>query len=190
MLKHSPLSTKNNQFISNDEFVLLMQTQQPKYIFISEYSVTKPSYTIRQYFNSNEVKNTILYSLGDQEKVFNKNLVDFYSELKHQSKPNSIFFNLSDNRYIKVDLEEIIKLKNRLDEINSIPFDEIIWYIDGVNVSDKLANADDWKSNGSNNSDFVDSIHLKHNLFLNECDYHFLTEVISCPGGKYPMANY
>jgi hypothetical protein len=56
---------------------------------------------------------------------------------------------------IDVDIDEVRKLKARLREINSIPFEEIRWMHNGQPVVSEQKSIDGWVLYGFNNADFV-----------------------------------
>lgn len=64
-----------------------------------------------------------------------------------------------------VNVEEILELKKRLNEINKIPFKDIDFYLDGkkITVSDKTI--EEWRLIGLNNTDFV-----THGMHLNNLE--------------------
>lgn len=56
---------------------------------------------------------------------------------------------------IDVDIEEVRKLKARLREINSVPFEDIQWMHNGKPLVVQQTVADGWRLYGFNNADFV-----------------------------------
>lgn len=79
---------------------------------------------------------------------------------------------------IRVDIEEVIKIKQRLREINiDVNFDDIIWYENGepyVHTEEELVQKNSWKYIGMNNADYVWDM-LKVDISGNHNKYVTLT---------------
>lgn len=55
-----------------------------------------------------------------------------------------------------VNIEEVRKLKERLAEINSVPFNEIEWHENGQEIQIEDIEKDQWKFTGLSNTCWVD----------------------------------
>ncbi len=62
---------------------------------------------------------------------------------------------------MKVDIETIRELKRKLDEINSVPFEDIEFFENGKRVGFDKNVVADWKFIGLNNVDFITTGHYK-----------------------------
>ena len=59
---------------------------------------------------------------------------------------------------MRIDIEEIIELKNRLDAINSIPLKDIEWYEKGFKMPISQNVIEEWRFVGLSNASFIECI--------------------------------
>lgn len=64
---------------------------------------------------------------------------------------------------MKLDIQEVIALNNRIREINLTPIDEIDWHDNGKPVTFPQTVLDEWKYIGLSNTQFIDTGYYKEN---------------------------